>query len=142
MLIFVAALAGDRGRLENYILHCDFKVWRFVAAHACHRAMRARKRKFRIGMVEPDDVRPRFGGVATLASQRRTIRPQPFHSLGKLSIVRIGVTACAGQILIAVRRWEVGSQRLLGFMAVGTGHRNMCPCEGESRLAMAAERKS
>ena len=109
MRIFVAALAGDRSRLEDYILHCDFKVWRFVAAYACHRGMRPCKRKFRIGMVEPDDIRPQFCGVAAFASQRRAILPQPIHSVGKLTLVGIDVTARAGQILESVRRREVGS---------------------------------
>ena len=97
--IFVAALAAHGRGLENDILHRQFQVGRLVAVQAGDSTMSTREQERCAGMIEPDDVRPDLGRVASFATHLAAAGPPLFHPFGKLAVVRISVARPARDVL-------------------------------------------
>ena len=103
--IFVAGFASLRRSLKTQLVGGGG----FVAISACHGAMRSEQREFCFRVVEAVDVRPRFSGVASFASERRAIGPLAGHFFVEFAVVRVLVASGAVPILKFERQNLVGA---------------------------------
>jgi len=73
-------------------------------------------------MVKTADINPRFGVVAGLAAERRSIGALLRHAILELSLVRIHVTGSAGTFIEVERENFVGSSAEAGFVTFRAGY--------------------
>lgn len=141
MGILVTPLAARRRLLEVNILESGLLILREVATAAHYGAMRAQQGKRSGRMIEPRDFMPRPRRVAGLATRRRAIRAGLLHALGKLPIVRIGVTRGAGEVLKMVFHRRRRGLLCLGLVACVALDRDVRAGQRETCLVVLRQRE-
>jgi len=139
--VLMAIFALHRSCLEIHIEQFRFQVRRLVAIDASRRAMRAQQSEFRLGMIEPRQLLPRFRNVTGFASGFGSIGPYLQHALVELPFVRIVVATLAIQIVPVIpgcRLW-LKIRRL--FVAIRTRNRDVSARQHEMRLSVLRQRK-
>jgi len=121
-LLTLGRRSGEIGRDE-----LRFHVGRLVTIDAGGGLVRSHQWERCLRVVEARKFFPRFGGVASLATNGRSISAKRLHAFVKLSLVRVLVAGRTGEILPVIednRLRRVLRIRLL-FVAITTGDGNM-----------------
>jgi len=131
--VLVTVLTNLGRALELHFLGTDGNL---VTGAALYRAMRAKQRKFRLGMVEAIHVGPRAGIVAGFAAERVAVSAALRHAVIEFAFVGILVAASAGHVVPAERQDLVGPAGGAGFVTFVATYGGVSADKRIARLAV------